>query len=253
MAKSETESELAATRAQKGRLRRVVWSRIQEAGVGRFPGIQGRIPNFQGAEQAAERLAELPEWRKAKRIKSNPDSPQLPARKRALREGKIVYMAVPRLREKACFIELDPERLSRPSRAASIKGAFELGRQVTIDEMEAIDLVLCGSVAVTREGLRLGKGGGYSDLEFALLVESGKVQRGIPIVTTVHPVQYLDALPVTEHDFALDLIVTSDETIRCSPQHPRPKGIYWDLLDREKLDGIPVLRELGRKRPKKHK
>ena len=38
-----------------------------------------------------------------------------------------------------------------------------------------MDLVVCGSVAVNRSGVRLGKGGGYADLELALLVEPGLV------------------------------------------------------------------------------
>jgi 5-formyltetrahydrofolate cyclo-ligase len=32
-------------------------------------------------------------------------------RQAALREGKIIYMAVPRLRRERCFIELDPKQL----------------------------------------------------------------------------------------------------------------------------------------------
>lgn len=39
--------------------------------------------------------------------------------------------------------------------------------------MRPVDLIVCGTVAVNRRGVRVGKGGGYSDLEFALLVEAG--------------------------------------------------------------------------------
>jgi len=41
---------------------------------------------------------------------------------------------------------------------------------VDIAGMEPIDLVVCGSVAVNAQGVRVGKGGGFSDLELALLV-----------------------------------------------------------------------------------
>lgn len=186
-----------------------MWARLEKEGVARFPGARGRIPNFIGAELAAQRLELLEAWRSARRIKANPDSAQAPARKRALESGKIVYMAVPRLREMACFIELDPAGLPSLHRASSIRGAFEFGRPLTIDEMKPVDLVLCGSVAVTRDGSRLGKGGGYSDLEFGLLVGSGKLKATTPIVTTVHPLQIVQQIPVTEHDFALNFIVTA--------------------------------------------
>jgi 5-formyltetrahydrofolate cyclo-ligase family len=41
-----------------------------------------------------------------------------------------------------------------------------------VEELEPVDLVVCGTVAVNRDGVRVGKGGGYSDLEFGLLVEA---------------------------------------------------------------------------------
>src|SRR5262245_2094152 len=96
--------------------------------VARFPfPIADRIPNFVGAEAAAARAATLPEWQRAGRLKCNPDAPQRPVRLRALREGKTVFMAVPRLRAARCFIRLDPGRLrGRLVEASTIGGATEL-------------------------------------------------------------------------------------------------------------------------------
>ncbi len=86
--------------------------------------MAGRIPNFVGAEQAAERLRECAEWRRAQTVKSNPDSPQLPVRQRALQDGKTLYMAVPRLASERPFLALDPAALPVPPRqAVSIGGA----------------------------------------------------------------------------------------------------------------------------------
>jgi len=240
----------AGAKSAKQTVRERVWTLLEKEGVARFPGARGRIPNFVGAERAAERLGELAVWQKARRIKANPDSAQAPARKRALLAGKTVYMAVPRLRERACFIELDPSRLKSLHRASTIRGAFELGRALTLEEMPSLDLVLCGSVAVSRDGLRLGKGGGYSDLEFGLLTGTGKIKANTPIVTTVHSLQIAPEVPAIEHDFALDFIVTPEEIVTCRPSHPRPKGIYWELLDQEKLEQIPVLRDLPRAKGK---
>ena len=48
--------------------------------------------------------------------------------------------------------------------------------------------LVCGSsVAVNRQGARVGKGGGFSDLEFALLVEAGLIGTNTIVATTVHP------------------------------------------------------------------
>src|SRR5215471_3695209 len=170
--------------------------------VARFPGAKGRIPNFTGAEQCAKLVGKLDVWKSARYIKANPDSPQRAIRHLALKQGKTLYMAVPRLREKKCFVELDPKRLGKNVYAASsIKGAFEFGRQVTVKQMKPVDLILCGSVAVRRDGGRIGKGGGYSDLEFAIALEAGIIKRTTSIITTVHSLQIVDdPIDLQPHD-----------------------------------------------------
>jgi 5-formyltetrahydrofolate cyclo-ligase len=74
--------------------------------------VHGTIPDFHGKQQAAQRLAELPAWRNALVIKAVPDKAQYPARVLALRQGKTVYMAVPRLAAERPFYVLNPAKLS---------------------------------------------------------------------------------------------------------------------------------------------
>jgi 5-formyltetrahydrofolate cyclo-ligase len=235
--------KLRAAERTKQAIRERVWALLEREGAARFPGARGRIPNFVGAEAAAERLAELPEWQRARVVKANPDAPQLPVRARALAEGKLVYMAVPRLTHPKPFMLLDPSRLKvPPRRAVSIRGAAAASRKVSIEEMQPVDLVICGTVAVNRKGVRVGKGGGYSDLEFALLVEAGLITDDTALVTTVHPLQVLNEdLPETDHDFRVNRIVTPDEVIACRRTR-RPQGILWDHLDDDKIGAIPALK-----------
>jgi 5-formyltetrahydrofolate cyclo-ligase len=145
---------------------------------------------------------------------------------------------VPKLREKKPFVRL--------GRDATIKGAMRDGTPVAVEELERIDLVVCGTVAVNYEGVRVGKGGGYSDLEFALLVEAGLVDERTIIATTVHPLQVLgEPLPETEHDFRVDVVVTPEDVIE-TPARRRPPGILWDQLSEKKIGEIPVLARLRR-------
>jgi 5-formyltetrahydrofolate cyclo-ligase len=228
----------------KQSLRERAWAAIREADAARFPGVEGRIPNFVGAEAAADRLAGTEEWKGATTLKCNPDSPQLPVRKRALREGKTIYMAVPKLADAKPFWRLDPDDLTVVAhQAASIKGAGRHGHPVAIEEMERIDLVVCGCVAVERSGARLGKGGGYSDLEYAITREAGLTDEGTVIATTVHPAQVFEdgTIPVTRHDFPLDLIVTPEDVIHTDTRLSRPPGVLESHLDAEKRAAIPVL------------
>ncbi len=231
----------------KQELREEAWAALRAAGAARFPGVEGRIPNFAGAEAAADLLAATGVWRAAAAIKANPDSPQWPVRTRALQDGKLVYMAVPRLQDERPFWVLDPARLDVPARtASSIKGAAKHGRPVAIADMARIDLIVCGSVAVDRAGARLGKGGGYSDLEYALATEAGLVGEWTTIATTVHASQLVDdgRIPMTTHDFPVDLVVTPQQVIETSGGHARPGGVVWEHLPGDKIAAIPVLGRL---------
>ena len=180
---------------------------MRTAKIARFPGAVGRIPNFTGAEAAAERLRAMAQWEAASTIKVNPDSAQWPVRQRALEDGKTVYMAVPRLATPEPFFALDPDHLSEsPRKASSISGAARSARRVTLSELSPVDLVVMGSVAASADGARLGKGGGFADLEFALATAAGLIGPGTVCVTTVHELQVRPAgtIPVTGHDVPLD-------------------------------------------------
>jgi 5-formyltetrahydrofolate cyclo-ligase len=235
--------------AAKAALRDEVWGALQTEGAARFPGARGRIPNFVGAESAAEALRATVEWEAAATVKANPDSPQWPVRQRALEDGKTVFMAVPRLAEPDPFFRLDPGELADPPRqASSIKGASRSARTVSIDELEPVDLVVAGCVAVDEAGGRLGKGGGFSDLEFALAWEAGLVDDRTLVATTVHELQVVDPgrIPITAHDVGLDLIVTPHRVIRCRRPLSRAPQIDWDQLTDEKIAAIPILAALRR-------
>lgn len=218
-----------------------MWTRLEQARAV-APGVYGRIPAFIGADKAADRLAALPVWQCAQVVKAVPDKAQLPVRARALADGKLVYMAVPMLADALPFYLLDPKTLTaRPVEAAAKEGAARLARKVGVENMQPVDLVVCGSVTVNRDGVRLGKGAGYSDIEVAILHEAGLISPDTTIVTTVHALQVVDApLPETEHDFSVDLIITPDEVISCGPAR-RPQGLVWEHLSPQKIAAIPVL------------
>ncbi len=232
--------------AAKAALRQDVWAAMRDARVARFPGAEGRIPNFTGAEAAAERLRATPMWQAASTVKANPDSAQLPVRQRALEDGKTVYMAVPRLAGQDPFFVLDPDHLSEPPRkAASISGAARSARRVTLADLSPVDLVVMGSVAASEDGARLGKGGGFADLEFALATAAGLIGPHTVAVTTVHELQVRPAgtIPLTSHDVAVDFIITPERVIDCRPRHlPRSTAtICWEDLTEEKIAAIPLL------------
>jgi 5-formyltetrahydrofolate cyclo-ligase len=231
----------------KRALRDEVWNLMGDAGAARFPGARGRIPNFVGAEAAAERLRGTDVWRNTVALKANPDSPQLPVRQRALTDGIVVFMAVPRLADALPFFRLDPAQLNvAPRKAASIAGASQHGHPVAVESLEPVDLVVTGSVAVDADGARLGKGGGFADLEFALAAQAGLIGPSTVVATTVHDVQVVATgrIPMTSHDAPLDLVVTPTQVMTCPGTYQRPSGVHWGDLTTDKIAAIPLLQKL---------
>jgi 5-formyltetrahydrofolate cyclo-ligase len=229
---------------EKQAIRERVWALLDEHHAVVPPGARGHVPSFVGADDAADQLAQLPEWEAAHVVKANPDQAQLPVRVRALMQHKLVYMAVPAMATERPFYQLDPAQLTGElAEAATSQYAAQVAPTVSPDAMQPVDLVVCGSVAVNREGVRLGKGAGYSDLEVALLIEAGRVTDQTTIVTTVHTLQVVDGhLPEANHDFRVDYIVTPSEVIRCS-KTLRPPGLVWESLSQDKIEAIPVLKQ----------
>lgn len=225
----------------KQAVRERVWA-LLESNRAAPSGVHGRIPAFFGSEQAADRLAQLPDWQVSRVVKAVPDRAQEPVRARALRERKLVYMAVPKLADPKPFVLLDVAALTVSVTEAAINDvARTVGRKVDVNEMDPVDLIVCGSVAVNRRGVRLGKGAGYSDIEVALLQEAGLISPDTTIVTTVHDLQVVeDDLSETAHDFSVDVIVTPTVVIRC-PESRRPIGLLWEDLSDEKVAAIPAL------------
>lgn len=187
---------------------------MEERGIATFPRpVFHRIPNFVGAEKAAQNLRELPEYKMAKVIFCNPDSPQKPVREAALNDDKIVVMATPRLRKG--FLLLDPNTIPQSNipRVSTIRGAFKHGDSVEPSTVK-VDLFVAGSVAVSLDGGRLGKGTGYSDQEYAILENSGGLNPETLVVTTVHDVQVVEKIPREEWDVSVDVLVTPTRVIR---------------------------------------
>ena len=236
-----------SSKAGKARIRRRIWDRLERDGVARFPfPPHGRIPNFAGAREAAERLLSLPGFARVRRMKVNPDAPQRPLREAALRAGITLFLPTPRLR--GGFFRFDPKKIpaDRIREAASLSRGRAWAEPVPLAKLPRMDWIVAGSVAVTRDGRRCGKGEGYSDLEYAILRELGHPP--VPVATTVHPLQVVRSMPRDPNDLPVRLIATPDEVIEVDAPPPAPAGIDWSLLSEDAIREMPVLQELQRRR-----
>jgi len=220
-----------------------VWTELRERGAARFPfPIRDRIPNFEGAADAARRLFDETDLADASAIKVNPDSPQKHVRRMALEHGVAVFVPTPRL--KGGFMKFDPDAIDPADyEDASMLSRWDAHkREVPLDELPQLDAIVTGCVAVTASGKRCGKGEGFSDLEYAILRELG--HDPVPVYTTVHSLQVVDAFPTESHDLSLAGIATPEDWLHVSDSPTGPDAIHWERLSDEDLDAMPILEQL---------
>ena len=230
---------------RKAEIRKYVWDELENNDIATFPRpVYGRIPNFKGADDAARKFAELDEFKSAKTLKVNPDAPQRMVRYLTLGAGKLLVTPPPRLRSQLNL--LDPNKIPKNAlyKASTISGAFTYGKPLELDAKFKVDLVVMGSVAVSKSGARLGKGEGYAELEYAVLKTIGAIDDNVPVATTVHEVQIVDDIPSEDHDVPLDIIVTPNKVIRTKTKLTKPKGIIWSKVTEEMLEKMPIIREI---------
>lgn len=199
---------------RRERLRRRIWHLMEEAGVLTFPlETFGRVPNFIGAEQAAELLAQQPEFEQAKVIFVSPDHVLRRVRELVLEHGKVLAVSLPqRLARRSKYPLLQITERKAIKAAASIDNFLRYGQPLSLP----VDLAVLSSVVVDRLGNRLTTRREFGDREWQMLEDNGFVHEGTKVATIAHPLQFADDLEkwITDKDVKAHLIVTPEEVIR---------------------------------------
>ncbi|NXM81718.1 MTHSD protein, partial [Oenanthe oenanthe] len=238
--------------ASKWEIREKVWEHLEASGLAEFPRpVRGRIPNFKGSPQACCSLGELDAFGRAREVKVDPDKPLEGARLAALQARKTLLVPTPRLRTGLFNRIVPPPGATKEilRRCATSQGEGDYSVPVGLDGKAQVDLVIVGSVAVSEKGWRIGKGEGYADMEYAMMVSMGAVQEDTPVVTIVHDCQVLDIAEelLDDHDLTVDYILTPTRTIQTNCKRPKPQGIMWhkaSSVSSEMLEKIPILKTL---------
>ncbi|NXU60592.1 MTHSD protein, partial [Horornis vulcanius] len=238
--------------SSKWDIREKVWEHLEASGLAEFPRpVRGRIPNFKGSLQACSSLRELEAFSRAREVKVDPDKPLEGARLAALQARKTLLVPTPRLRTGLFNRIVPPPGATKEilRRCATSQGVRDYSVPVGLDGKAQVDLVVVGSVAVSEKGWRIGKGEGYADMEYAMMVSMGAVQEDTPVVTIVHDCQVLDIAEelLGDHDLTVDYILTPTRTIQTNCKRPKPQGIMWHKASSiliQMLGKIPILKTL---------
>lgn len=244
--------EMGEGELTKAAIRQTVWKYLESNNLVKFPRpVYRRIPNFEGAAAAGEKAATLDEFKNAKVIKINPDKPQENSRFLTLEAEKTLLVPTPRLRD-GLFNKINPPAGCGKDvlrTCATAQGVREHSSPISLDDTINVDLVIVGSVAVSKTGLRIGKGEGFADMEFAMMRCMKAVNENTVVITTVHDCQIID-IPeslMEAHDLTVDYIVTETQIIKCNRTRPKPEGIIWSKITPEKVRQVPILRVMREK------
>ncbi|XP_024591342.1 methenyltetrahydrofolate synthase domain-containing protein isoform X3 [Neophocaena asiaeorientalis asiaeorientalis] len=210
--------------------------------------VHHRIPNFKGSYLACQNIKDLAVFARTQEVKVDPDKPLEGVRLLALQSKKTLLVPTPRLRT-GLFNKITPPPGATKDvlrKCATSQGVKNYSTPVGLDSRVLVDLVVVGSVAVSEKGWRIGKGEGYADLEYSMMVSMGAVSQGTPVVTIVHDCQVVD-IPETlleDHDLTVDYILTPTRVITTGCERPKPTGIVWSKISCEMMGKMPVLRSL---------
>ncbi|XP_042665156.1 methenyltetrahydrofolate synthase domain-containing protein isoform X2 [Centrocercus urophasianus] len=235
--------------ASKGDIREKVWDYLEASGLAEFPRpVHHRIPNFKGSHQACCSIKELDLFNRASEIKVDPDKPLEGVRLAALQARKTLLVPTPRLRSGLFNKIVPPPGAAKETLriCATSQGIKEYSVPIGLDGKARVDLVVVGSVAVSEKGWRIGKGEGYADMEYAMMVSMGAVTEDTPVITIVHDCQVVDIAEelLGDHDLTVDYILTPTRTIKTNCKRPKPRGILWHKVSCEMLGKIPILKSL---------
>jgi len=214
--------------------------------------VTKRIPNFKDSDLACETVSEMPQFKEAKTVVIGPDRPQQKLRYFALKEGKTLLVPSSRLAN-GLFNKINPPNEATDEQinlCATSQGVRTFSTPVGLDDEVNVDLVIMGCSVVTRKGQRLGKGEGFADLEWAMMVSMGAVSTDTTVITCVHDCQIKDELPediFQEYDLPVDIIVSPTQTLMVETPLKKPAGIMWSKISERKMEKVPVLKQLREK------
>ena len=209
------------------------------------------IPDFDGSEACADRVLALDAMTALgeRRIFIAPDNCLEHLRARLLSEGIPFVMTTYGIGRG--FQVIDPADVppAAVQAAATLDGFDRFARPISLAELRegaAFGVCVTGGSAVSRNGVRFGKGHGYFDMEFAILSDLGLASSLTNVVDVVHDCQYVDdELTPEEHDVTVDVIVTPTRTLPVIADPRLPARVRWELVPGTEFETLDVLAELA--------
>jgi 5-formyltetrahydrofolate cyclo-ligase len=208
------------------------------------------IPDFEGSEAATDHLVQLAAYQTTQFAFITPDNCLVDLRRRMIAAGKPFVMSTYGIYRGFLLMEPGMVPAGAELYAAWLDGMEHFARPITLEEIARrgrFDFMVTGASAVSKDGVRFGKGHGFFDLEWGMFTDLGLVDEGTPVAAVVHDCQVVqETLIPSETDILVDWIATPNGLHEVPRRAKRPSGVKWALLDPRQIDETPPLQELQR-------
>ena len=236
---------------EKQQIRLKVWQKLKNVALpdSRFHlNFAEYIPDFKDSKIANDKIIKSEEYKKSNLLFITPDNCLTTVREQAIRDGKNIIVSTYGIYRGFILISKKMVKSGNEIFASTLDGLEHFGKNISLNEIKKlgkIDLMLTGASAVSKNGVRFGKGHGFFDLEWGMFADLKIVDEKTPIIAVVHDVQLVDFdLEPSNTDIIVDWIITNKQKLSTNRKKKRPSGIYWDLLEKGMLEATPPLREL---------
>ncbi len=236
---------------EKQQIRLKVWQKLKNVALpdSRFHlNFEEYIPDFKDSSEACNQIVKSKEYKKSKFLFITPDNCLTTTREQAIKDGKNIIVSTYGIYRGFILITKNMINKGDEVFASTLDGLEYFGKSISLNEIKnfgKIDLMLTGASAVSKNGVRFGKGHGFFDLEWGMFADLKIVDENTPIIAVVHDVQVVDFdLEPSNTDIIVDWIITNKQKLSTNRKKNRPSGIYWDLLEKGMLEATPPLREL---------
>tara|TARA_Y100000590_G_scaffold411770_1_gene506123 strand:+ start:1336 stop:2079 length:744 start_codon:yes stop_codon:yes gene_type:complete len=236
---------------EKQQIRLKVWQKLKNVALpdSRFHlNFEEYIPDFKDSSEACNQIVKSKEYKKSKFLFITPDNCLTTTREQAIKDGKNIIVSTYGIYRGFILIAKNMINKGDEVFASTLDGLEYFGKSISLNEIKnfgKIDLMLTGASAVSKNGVRFGKGHGFFDLEWGMFADLKIVDENTPIIAVVHDVQVVDFdLEPSNTDIIVDWIITNKQKLSTNRKKNRPSGIYWDLLEKGMLESTPPLREL---------
>ncbi len=207
------------------------------------------LPGYAGCERLPDQLGELACWQGRGPIYATPDNCLEGVRSALIAAHRPLLQTIA-VRMGFRFFAPGSVAAGFEQLAGTLDGADRLSGRLDLEAVAALgplDAVITGCRAVSLDGVRMGKGFGWFDLEWGILTALGVAGEETPVIVACHDVQLLhddEVLAPSPHDTLVDWIVTPTRVIHVDRDRAKPHGIQWDRLRPEQVASVPSLRDL---------